>query len=148
VPPHNLALVHIRRMEGDDLDVVLSAGHLFDDDPTPESTRRFLERDGHHLLFAVVDGCPAGFISGVEITHPDKGTEMLLYELGVDEQHRRRGIGRSLVRALGDLASERGCHGMWVPIEDGDEPALATYLASGAESTEKATIAWWPLTSR
>ncbi len=33
-------------------------------------------------------------VSGVELTHPDKGTEMFLYELGVAERFRGRGIGR------------------------------------------------------
>lgn len=71
-------------MDGDDLDLVLGAGHLFDHEPTREATAAFLCREGHHLLLAFLDTSPVGFVSGIEVIHPDKGTEMLLYELGVD----------------------------------------------------------------
>lgn len=76
--------MEFRPLTIDDVDAVLAAGHLFDAPPTREWTRRFLERDGHHLVLAEEDGRALGFVSGMEITHPDKGTEMLLYELGVD----------------------------------------------------------------
>jgi len=56
-----------------------------------------------------------GFVSGVELTHPDKGSEMFLYELGVDAAARRRGVGRALVEALRALARRRGCYGMGPP---------------------------------
>ena len=72
-------------MGPDDVDAVVAAGHLFDGPAVPEATRRFLGEPTAHLCVAYVDGVPAGFVSGVETTHPDKGTEMLLYELGVDE---------------------------------------------------------------
>ena len=45
-------------------------------------------------------------VTGVETTHPDKGTEMFLYELAVDEAARDRGVGRALVAALADLARD------------------------------------------
>ncbi len=84
---------------------VRAGAHLFDDPPEPAATARFLATPTHHLLFAYSgrepDGdAPIGFVSGVEETHPDKGTEMFLYELAVDESARNRGIGRALVRAL------------------------------------------------
>ena len=72
---------------------VLAASALFDGPATAEHATRFLRSAGHHLLFAVVDGRDVGFVSGVETTHPDKGTEMFLYELGVDEAARGRGAG-------------------------------------------------------
>ena len=56
-------------------------------------------------------------MSGVETTHPDKGTEMFLYELSVHPDHRNRGVGRALVSALAELARARGCYGMWVGTE-------------------------------
>ncbi len=68
---------------------------------------------------------------------------MLLYELGVQESHRRRGIGRHLVQSLADLARRRSCRGMWVPIDAGDEPATATYRSAGAGGMQDAAILWW-----
>ena len=72
-------------------------------------------------------------MSGVEVTHPDKGTEMFLYELAVDEAHRRQGIGTALVQVLRDLARERGCYGMWVLTDDDNAAAGATYRKAGGE---------------
>ncbi len=124
---------------------VLEASRLFDNAPTLSLTDEFLRRDGHHLLIAYVDDVPAGFVTGVEIVHPDKAVEMLLYELGVDTHYRRRGIGRSLVEALRDLARDTGCRGMWVALDPGDEPATATYRAAGASPVEPASMMGWNL---
>lgn len=135
--------IEIRRLTVADVDDVMRAPHLFDDDPQREWTVAFLERDGHHMLFAMDGGEAAGFVTGIENLHPDKGVEMMLYEFGVDEAFRRRGIGRSLVAALADLAVERGCYGMWVPIEPDNEPAEATYRSSGAEEPEPGFTMNW-----
>ena len=80
---------------------MLAARSLFDHEPDIDATRQFLAEPTHHLLVAYDPaGEPVGFVSGVEMTHPAKGTEMFLYELGVGEPARRQGIGRSLVEAL------------------------------------------------
>lgn len=127
-----------------DADRVMAAGHLFDNPPIPAATERFLTEPGHHLLIAYGEGLAVGFITGVETTHPDKGTEMFLYELGVDEPHRRRGIGGQLVRALADLAQSRGCYGMWVGTEPTNIAALATYQRAGATpEQERTTVLTW-----
>ena len=39
-------------------------------------------RVSRHLLMALEDERPVGFVTGIETVHPDKGTEMYLYELG------------------------------------------------------------------
>jgi ribosomal protein S18 acetylase RimI-like enzyme len=83
------------------------------------------------LLFALLEDQPVGFVTGVEMTHPDKGTEMFLYELAVHPEDRNRGVGRALVGALADLARDRDCYGMWV-LTDSDNPAaLAAYAGAG-----------------
>ncbi len=97
---------------GDD-GLVAAASHLFDGPARPEATARFLAEDGHHL-------------------HPDKGTEMFLYELAVDEPARGRGIGRALVERLATLARAEDCYGMWVVTDDANEGARATYEGTGA----------------
>jgi ribosomal protein S18 acetylase RimI-like enzyme len=136
----------VRRLSPADVDAVLAAGELFDTHPRPEWTKAFLDRDGHHLLVAYIDGVPAGFVSGIETLHPDKGAEMLLYELGVDEAHRRQGIGRALTESLLRIATERGCSGMWVPTELDNDAAVATYRAAGADEPESAVVMFWDLT--
>ncbi|GAA1262414.1 GNAT family N-acetyltransferase [Saccharothrix xinjiangensis] len=131
----------IRRVTS--FDAVVAAGHLFDAPPREDATRAFLADDRHHLLVAYVDGLPAGFASGVETIHPDKGVEMFLYELGVDDAHQRRGIATALVRALLDLARERGCTGAWTGTEEDNAAALATYRGAGAElDFDTVTVSW------
>jgi ribosomal protein S18 acetylase RimI-like enzyme len=98
-------------------------------------------------LLATVDGAPAGFITGVEQTHPDKGTEMFLYELGVDAAFQRQGIGRALTEALAALARERGCYGMYVLTEPDNEAALATYRRAGGTDEETSVLLDWTFES-
>jgi ribosomal protein S18 acetylase RimI-like enzyme len=86
---------------------------------------------------------PVGFVTGVETTHPDKGTEMFLYELGVDEAARRRGVGTALVEALATLARERGCYGMWTGTETDNVAAQRTYERAGARLTPPQVIVEW-----
>jgi aminoglycoside 3-N-acetyltransferase I len=135
----------IVRVQSGDEHLVLAGSELFDAPPTEEWSARFLSSEGHHLLVALDDGDerPVGFITGVETSHPDKGTEMFLYELSVTESHRNRGIGTALVSALADLARRRGCYGMWVGTEPDNAAAIATYKAAGAAPPVRfATLEW------
>ena len=142
--------VRLERMSPDDLPRVLAAAELFDDAPTDALTRRFFAEPGHHLIVALDGNEAAGFVSGVEVAHPDKPVEMFLNELGVRDASRGRGIGRALVEALRDLAIERGCAGMWVLTEDGNEAALRTYRAAGAGAPSPQVMLEWefPVTDR
>ena len=127
---------------GDD-QLVLEAAALFDSPPDRGWTSRFLAEPGHHLLIAYVGEAVAGFVTGVETTHPDKGTEMFLYELAVDERFRRQGVGKSLVTALAGIAAEAGCYGMWVGTDHDNTAAVATYRSAGAEPPEPAVTLTW-----
>ena len=123
------------------------AADLFDGPPLAEATASFLARPGHHLLFAFDGDRAVGMISGVETIHPDKGTEMFIYELGVAPVARLRGVGTALVRALADLARERGCYGMWVLTDDDNPAAVKAYEAAGGHQEPLTRlIAWeWPM---
>jgi [ribosomal protein S18]-alanine N-acetyltransferase len=111
---------------------VKAAEHLFDDRVDLEATRRFLETETNHLLIAYVDGKPAGFVSGSELTHPDRSRpELFLNELGVDAAYRGRGIGTELVAKLWEIAQDRGCRGMWVLTADSNPAALKVYATAG-----------------
>jgi ribosomal protein S18 acetylase RimI-like enzyme len=135
--------MEIRTLGPGDEARVVAASHLFDAPADEGATRRFLGADGHHLLIAYVGDYAAGFVSGVEMTHPDKGTEMFLYELGVDEGHRRVGLGRALVEALRELARLRGCYGMWVLTDHDNIAPLATYEAGGGSREGDQVMLTW-----
>jgi ribosomal protein S18 acetylase RimI-like enzyme len=136
--------IEVRCLGPGDEEAVHAARPLFDDRPEPPATRRFLAEPTHHLLVAYDDGeRPVGFVSGVELTHPDKGTEMLLYELGVDEPARGRGVGRTLVRALAALARERGCYDMWVLADADNAAARATYASAGGREASAPVLLEW-----
>jgi ribosomal protein S18 acetylase RimI-like enzyme len=135
--------VRIRDLTDGPAEAIAAVARLFDHPSQPAAAARFAREPGHHLLVAFEEDVPAGFVTGVEMTHPDKGTEMFLYELGVDEQFRRRGIGRALVAALADRARGRGCYGMWV-LTDGDNgAALRAYQAAGAGGAEPHVMLSW-----
>jgi ribosomal protein S18 acetylase RimI-like enzyme len=110
-----------------------------------EAATRFLNSDNHHILVGYDGESAVGFVSGVETTHPDKGTEMLLYELAVDERFRRRGYGIALVRRLVEVARDRGCYGMWVLSDERNTAGLATYASAGALRASSTVELCWKL---
>ena len=122
---------------------VHAAVELFDAPPQAEATAAFLAAAGHHLLLAYDGDVAVGMVTGVELTHPDKGTELFLYELGVSESARGRGVATALVRALADLARARGCYGMWALTEPDNEAALRTYGRGGATRREECVLLEW-----
>ena len=141
--------VEIIRLGAGDVEKVIAAADLFDRQPTRDATTRFLAEPGHHLLIAYDGSTPIGFVSGIETVHPDKGAEMFLYELGVAESHRRRGVGRALVERLAGLARSLDCYGMWVATDDANTAALATYEAAGAARDDlPAVILTWSFRER
>jgi ribosomal protein S18 acetylase RimI-like enzyme len=114
------------------------------DGPVQEAAAtRFLTGADHHILVAYDGEAVVGFVTGVEMTHPDKGTEMFLYELGVEAPFRRRGYGTALVRALAELARARRCYGMWVLTDEDNAAALATYVAAGARREPAQVMLSW-----
>jgi ribosomal protein S18 acetylase RimI-like enzyme len=135
--------VHIRDLSDGPTEAVAAVERLFDHPVRPAAAARFARELGHYLLVAFEEDVPAGFVTGVEMTHPDKGTEMFVYELGVDEQFRRRGIGRALVAALAARARERGCYGMWVLTDADNAAALRAYRAAGAGDADPQVMLSW-----
>ena len=71
---------------------------------------------------------------------------MFLYELGVAEAFRGRGVGRRLVAALADLAREVGCYGMWVLTDEDNTAALAAYQAAGGTPDPPQRMLTWAFT--
>jgi aminoglycoside 3-N-acetyltransferase I len=137
--------MRIERVE--QTDTVMLGAELFDEPPTPARAEHFLRQPGHHLLFAWDDqhphDRPIGFVSGVEILHPDKDPELYLNELGVADAAQRQGVGTALVRALADLARAHGCVAMWEVSDADNQAATATYRRSGADEGSPTNVFTW-----
>lgn len=104
---------------------------------TAESVRHDLIGDPRvALLVAEAKGVVAGFVSG----HPfyDSASSrwgMVIGDIYVAPEARRRGIGRALVAALAAHAARDGGAFLWWAADLGDELALAFHRGIGAEET-------------
>jgi ribosomal protein S18 acetylase RimI-like enzyme len=123
--------VLVRRASAGDEREVARFEATFDYDVLVDETRRFLADERHHLLLGYVDDRPAGFVSAVEVFHPDKRPELFLNEIGVVDEARRRGVARALIEELKRLGRERGCGTMWVLTDEDNVAAMALYRTTG-----------------
>jgi ribosomal protein S18 acetylase RimI-like enzyme len=116
-------------LPGDERQVARFA-EAFDNDVLAEETRRFLTDERHVLLLGYLDGRPAGFVSAVEVFHPDKRAEIFLNEIGVMDEARRRGVASALIGELQRIGRERGCVTMWVLTDEDNAAAMGLYRST------------------
>jgi GNAT superfamily N-acetyltransferase len=111
----------------------------------PGYMRPFLADERHYFLAAYEDDEPLGYLFGYLLRRFDgRAPTMFVYEMGVAEQHRRRGIGRALVEEIKRLAGADGCRKMFVLTGKGNEAAMALYRsAGGTEGDADPSISFW-----
>lgn len=76
---------------------------------------------------AVVGGLTAYILDKFEQAR----REVYIYDLAVAETHRRRGIAKSLIYELQDVARDRGAYVVIVQADYGDDPAISLYESLG-----------------
>jgi ribosomal protein S18 acetylase RimI-like enzyme len=93
------------------------------------------------FLVAFDGGQPVGFVLAHELPrrHGDP-TQLLVYEVDVDEAHHRRGIGKALLGELASIARERGIVEGWVLTDDDNEAAMALYRSAGGIGPQEVTM--------
>lgn len=102
---------------------------------TPQDFRRELESPNpvFHVLIAEWNGEAVGFALYFFNFSTFVGRPGLyLEDLFVRPAQRANGIGRALLRALANIARERGCGRMEWAVLDWNEPALRFYKSLGA----------------
>lgn len=85
-----------------------------------------LATPGTFALLALVEGQPAGFVMARVAAQ-----EAEVLSLCVLLQHRRRGIGRSLLTEAGERARGRGAETMFLEVAEDDAGARRFYDAAG-----------------
>jgi aminoglycoside 6'-N-acetyltransferase I len=109
------------------------AGGVFDNAVDARWTAEFFADPRHHLAVAIDAGEVVGMASGVHYVHPDKPPELWVNEVGVAPSHRRRGIGKLLLRALFAHGRTLGCTEAWLGAEESNVAARRLYGAVGGE---------------
>ncbi len=133
--------MRIERLGPADEERVREAASLFDDPVDDAATARFLADERHFLLIGYENDEPAGFLSAVELEHADEPrAEMFLYEVGVEERFRRRGIARALIAEMLSIAKDRGCREMFVLTEEDNDGANGLYASTRAERSKESVV--------
>ena len=114
-------------------------GRVFDDaesyqgaPPTDDYVRDYLGKPGNILLAATQDGVVIGALAAYVLQKFEQArSEIYIYDLAVDEAHRRKGIATALIEQLKSMARERGAWVIYVQADYGDDPAINLYTKLG-----------------
>jgi ribosomal protein S18 acetylase RimI-like enzyme len=121
----------LRKEDAAVLDHVAAA--VFDDPLVRQATKDFLADDRHHIVVAIDADVVVGFVTAVHYLHPDKSRpELWINEVGVAPSHHRRGVGKSMMKAVLQLGAEIGCSVAWVMTERDNVAAMELYRSAGA----------------
>jgi aminoglycoside 3-N-acetyltransferase I len=87
----------------------------------------------HFIALVALDGDDVvGGLCAYELEKFERArSEVYIYDLAVQERHRRRGVATGLIRALGRVAKTRGAYVMFVQADRGDAPAIRLYESLG-----------------
>jgi ribosomal protein S18 acetylase RimI-like enzyme len=116
---------------GDDSVLMNVAAGVFDNPVNGKFVREFLEDPRHHIAVAIDDGIVVGFASGVHYIHPDKPPELWINEVGLAPTHRRRGLGKRVMKALFEVGRAHNCAAAWVLTYRNNAAAMALYSSVG-----------------
>ena len=100
--------------------------------PSDGYLRDVLGKQHVAALVALVDEDVVGGLVAYEFEKFEQARrEFYIYDLGVDERHRRRGVATALISHLQGIAAERGAWVIFVQADYGDGPAIALYEKLG-----------------
>lgn len=115
----------------------------FDNDIRPDQARDFVESKLHRMVVAVAVGQVVGMASGTVILHPDKAPQFFVNEVGVQEEFRRRGIGRQLCQVLIQGGRDNGIDDIWLATEERNAAARGLYSGLSARETTGIVVYDW-----
>lgn len=132
--------VKIERITAVDEEVIAKVNPLLDEEWDVAQGEKFLANPDNALFLAFVEENVAGFLTAYRLQMLDsRRAEVLLYEVAVDENYQRRGIGKQLVEAVKDWARELGAENVWVLTYASNTAAMALYKSGGGEEDEPGT---------
>jgi GNAT superfamily N-acetyltransferase len=106
-----LPTVRIARVSdaGDIARLTRQLGYDLEAPAAAERLSRLLARADHEFFVADVDGHVAGWLHATILEYVESGPFVVIGGLVVDEQHRRKGVGRLLMAQAEAWARQQGC---------------------------------------
>ena len=100
--------------------------------PSEAYLKKLLEKP-HFIALAALSGDEViGGIVAYELEKFERArSEIYIYDLAVEEGHRRKGVATALIRALQEIAKDRGAYVIFVQADRGDDPAIRLYESLG-----------------
>jgi GNAT superfamily N-acetyltransferase len=97
-----------------------------------EEGKKFLSNLDNALFLAFWEEEAAGFLTAHRLQRFDKRkAEVILYEIGVGENFRQKGIGKALIEEVEKWAKEVGADEVWVLTNKSNIAANAMYKSAG-----------------
>jgi len=92
---------------------------------------RYLANPTNYLFVAELDGAVVGFLTAHRLDRLNReATQFFIYEIEVDEEFRRQGIGSGLLRAVLESARIEGAE-VFVLTNESNRPAVRFYESLG-----------------
>jgi aminoglycoside 3-N-acetyltransferase I len=135
--------VEIRRLNDADVAVMREMlavlGKAFDEvdtftsrQPDDDYLRRLLSSEQFVAIAALVNSQVVGGLAAYVLPKFEQPrSEIYIYDLAVDEAHRRRGIATAMIAELQRQAASYGAWVIYVQADYGDDPAIALYTKLG-----------------
>lgn len=136
-------MIEIKKLESDkDAGLFEALLHVFaevfamEDFSTP--SRGYMEKllAQQRLIAYVVlhEGIVVGGLTAFELPlYYTEGTEVFLYDIGVQAEFQRKGLGKALLQALQSYCQEKGISSLFVAADEEDVHAMDFYRHTGGQ---------------
>jgi len=125
--------IEVRRLGPGDAARLQAADDLFDEPLVPSAVEAYLAAPRNVALLATIGGRAVGFLRATSLDQLSSSRgQMFLYEIGVDGEFRRRGVGRRLVETLLEHCRAHDFDEVFVLTDPGNAAAVALYRSTGA----------------
>ena len=102
--------------------------------PSDEYLRSLLAKPDFIALAALANEKVVGGLAAYVLQKfEQERREIYIYDLAVQEQHRRRGIARGLINDLRHIARKRGVYVIYVQADKIDDAAIKLYQSLGTK---------------
>ena len=102
--------------------------------PGDEYLQKLLGQDTFHAFVATDESLVIGGLSAYEMRmFTSEEDEIFLYEIGVNEHYRQRGVARAMIDELKKVCVTKGINTFYVGTATDNEPAKKLYKATGGD---------------